>query len=81
MKQLSLLILLALCMQACSYSQPSKKVEMKETNKNNPVYSNHDSSSVNLSEDEWKKILPEDVYYIYPGKKAPNVPLPVHLKL
>ena len=64
MKQLSLLILLALCMQACSYSQPSKKVAMKETNKNNPVYSNNDSSAVNLSEDEWKKILPEDVYYI-----------------
>jgi len=37
---------------------------MKETNKNNPVYSHNDSSSVNLSEDEWKKILPEDVYYI-----------------
>ena len=37
---------------------------MKETNKNNPVYSNNDSSAVNLSEDEWKKILPEDVYYI-----------------
>jgi len=32
--------------------------------KNNPVYSNTDSSSVTLSEDEWKKILPEDVYQI-----------------
>jgi len=64
MKQLSLLILLALFMQACSYSQTSKKPAMKETNKNNPVYSNIDSSSVNLSEDEWKKVLPDDVYYI-----------------
>ena len=32
--------------------------------KTNPVYSNTDSSSVTLSEDEWKKILPEDVYQI-----------------
>ena len=31
---------------------------------NNPVYSNTDSSKVNLSEDEWKKILPADVYQI-----------------
>ena len=37
---------------------------MKEPNKNNPVYSNTDSASVNLSEEEWKKILPEDVYNI-----------------
>nr|WP_245562278.1 peptide-methionine (R)-S-oxide reductase MsrB [Niabella aurantiaca] len=31
---------------------------------NNPVYSRSDSSKINLSEDEWKKILPEEVYYI-----------------
>ena len=37
---------------------------MKEANKNNPVYSNTDTASVNLSEEEWKKILPEDVYNI-----------------
>ncbi len=30
----------------------------------NPVYSKTDSSRVNLSEDEWKKILPKDVYHI-----------------
>ena len=37
---------------------------MDTDNKNNPVYSHSDTSKVNLSEDEWKKILPEDVYYI-----------------
>ena len=37
---------------------------MKESNNNNPVYSNTDTTAVNLSEEEWKKILPEDVYYI-----------------
>jgi peptide-methionine (R)-S-oxide reductase len=29
---------------------------------NNPVYSHNDSSKVNLSNDEWKKMLPGDVY-------------------
>jgi peptide-methionine (R)-S-oxide reductase len=64
MKRLPILVLLALCFQACSYSQTSKKVSMNEPKKNNPVYSQNDSSTVNLTEEEWKKILPEDVYYI-----------------
>jgi peptide-methionine (R)-S-oxide reductase len=33
----------------------------KETN---PVYSNTDTSQVNISEEEWKKMLPADVYNI-----------------
>ena len=37
---------------------------MDSTNKNNPVYSNTDTNQVNLSEEDWKKILPADVYYI-----------------
>lgn len=37
---------------------------MKDSSTNNPVYSNNDSVSVNLSEEEWKKILPEEVYHI-----------------
>lgn len=32
--------------------------------KKNPVYSTTDTSKVVLSEDEWKKILPKDVYNI-----------------
>jgi peptide-methionine (R)-S-oxide reductase len=36
-----------------------------DTKKNeNPSYSHTDSSKVNLSDEEWKKILPEDVYYV-----------------
>ena len=31
---------------------------------NNPVYSRTESKEVTLSEEEWKKILPSDVYYI-----------------
>ncbi|MEO6613067.1 MAG: peptide-methionine (R)-S-oxide reductase MsrB [Chitinophagaceae bacterium] len=34
------------------------------TKEGNPVYSNTDTSKVTMTEEEWKKILPEDVYYI-----------------
>ena len=37
---------------------------MNSANKKNPVYSNSDTSKVNLTEEEWKKILPADVYHI-----------------
>lgn len=37
---------------------------MNNTEKKNPVYSTTDTSKVNMSEDEWKKILPPDVYHI-----------------
>ena len=37
---------------------------MDTSKKNNPVYSTTDSSKVTLSEEEWKKILPSDVFYI-----------------
>jgi peptide-methionine (R)-S-oxide reductase len=64
MKQIIFLLLLAFSVHACS-SQNSKKITMKEPDKNNnSVYSNSDTSQVNLSEDEWKKILPENVYNI-----------------
>ncbi len=33
-------------------------------NANNPVFSKTDSGKVNLSNEEWKKILPGDVYHI-----------------
>ena len=33
-------------------------------NKSNPVYSRTDTKEISLSEDEWKKALPADVYYI-----------------
>lgn len=37
---------------------------MNNAEQKNPVYSRTDSSTVKLSEEEWKKILPADVYYI-----------------
>lgn len=58
----------ALCQQ-CSYSQSSsKKNKMDSTEKksasNNPDYSKTDTSKVVKTEEEWKKILSEDVYYV-----------------
>lgn len=52
--------------QGC-YSQNTssqKKSTMDSSNKKNPVYSNTDTSKVVLSDDEWKKLLPSDVYYV-----------------
>ncbi|AEW02297.1 peptide-methionine (R)-S-oxide reductase [Niastella koreensis] len=59
------LLLLAVIFQQCSYSQSNtpKKVNM-DTSKKNTVYSRTDSSKVNISDEEWRKLLPADVYAI-----------------
>ncbi|MEK7226837.1 MAG: peptide-methionine (R)-S-oxide reductase MsrB [Bacteroidota bacterium] len=60
------LVMLAVLFTRCSPSQ-NKSTTIKTTDmdtKKNPVYSNTDTSAVKMSEEEWKKILPEDVYYI-----------------
>jgi peptide-methionine (R)-S-oxide reductase len=55
-------------LQQCSFSQDNKSKTSKpssmDSNKKNPVYSNTDTSKVNISEDEWKKILKPEVYSI-----------------
>lgn len=57
-----LLAVLATTLQFCTFSQPAKKMSM--SNEKNPVYNNNDSDKVELSNDEWKKILPADVYQV-----------------
>jgi peptide-methionine (R)-S-oxide reductase len=57
-----LTISVAVLFQQCSSSE-SNSFSM-ETKKNNPVYSNSDTNKVTLTEEEWKKILPQDVFYI-----------------
>lgn len=71
-----LLMLLAAGLQQCSYSQNNTSKEksttkMENTDKKaeatkpgNTVYSKTDTSKVVLTEEEWKKILPKDVYYV-----------------
>jgi peptide-methionine (R)-S-oxide reductase len=60
--------LIAVIFQNCTDSQASNKQKLSDMNSekkdNNPVYSRSDSSQVNLSDDQWKKILPNDVYNI-----------------
>lgn len=60
--------LLFILLQENSFSQNNSpnnnSTKMDTSKKNNPIYSNTDSSKVALSEEEWKKILPSDVFYI-----------------
>lgn len=69
LEKIIIFILACSVFQQCSYSQqtPSKiviKDTMDDKKTNNPVYSHTDTSSVKLSEEEWKKILPANVYQI-----------------
>jgi peptide-methionine (R)-S-oxide reductase len=75
MKSIKTIILIALAafLQQCSYSQnhspnPNTKMDSTDNKKSstevNPVYSHTDTSKVVMTEEEWKKVLPKDVYYI-----------------
>ncbi len=64
-------VLAIICMglfQQCSHSQNNSTknttLKMDTTKKNNPVYSTTDSTRVVMTDEEWKKILPADVFYI-----------------
>ena len=37
---------------------------MSDTVKKHPLYSHNDTSKLNISDDEWRKYLPEEVFYI-----------------
>ncbi|MFM2326347.1 MAG: peptide-methionine (R)-S-oxide reductase MsrB [Bacteroidota bacterium] len=42
----------------------NRKVNMDNSKKSNPVFSTTDTEKVNISNEEWKKFLPKDVYEI-----------------
>ncbi len=66
MKLLAMIALSTFVIQGC-YSQNTqqKQTKMDSLQKNNnPVYSRTDKSKVALKEEEWKKILSPEVYYI-----------------
>jgi peptide-methionine (R)-S-oxide reductase len=46
----------------CSSAQKNNKVSMEH--QNNPYYSRTDTAHLNVSNEEWKKILPKEVYNI-----------------
>ncbi|WP_114790256.1 peptide-methionine (R)-S-oxide reductase MsrB [Niabella yanshanensis] len=63
-----LLILVSVCciFQQCQSQTKSSnpKDTIKMNKENNPVYSRTDTSKVSISNEEWQKVLPEDIYYI-----------------
>jgi len=63
-----LLILLSVCCVFQQCQSQTKSSNSKDTTKmdkdNNSVYSRTDTSKVKISNEEWQKVLPEDVYYI-----------------
>jgi peptide-methionine (R)-S-oxide reductase len=59
-----LIILLCIALfQGCSQSGQKFK-QHKMENKKNSIYSKTDTSQVDLPEEEWKKMLPSDVYQV-----------------
>jgi peptide-methionine (R)-S-oxide reductase len=66
------IILLALLLQQCTYSQQPKQLKSNNMDtvkkENNPAYSRSDTSSVDLPNEQWKKILPQDIYQVARGK-------------
>jgi peptide-methionine (R)-S-oxide reductase len=59
---------LALSLQYCTYSQSASNVKNSHMDsmksKQNPVYSHQDTSEVKLTDDQWKAILPAEVFRI-----------------
>jgi peptide-methionine (R)-S-oxide reductase len=46
----------------------SNKKSVSNMHPENPYYSRTDTTPVNISDEEWKKVLPEDVYYVARNK-------------
>src|SRR6201994_1453500 len=59
MKQLFIVTVLVLCGVFVSKAQPGKE---NASHAKNPYYSNTDTKHLNVSNAEWKKILPPDLY-------------------
>ena len=63
-----LIVLFAGLIQQCSYSQSdssaTKNETMDNTEKKHPLYSRTDTTKVNVSDKEWEKILPKNVFHI-----------------
>ncbi|MBS1509431.1 MAG: peptide-methionine (R)-S-oxide reductase MsrB [Bacteroidetes bacterium] len=59
-------VMMACIFTACNNNTTTKNKEtnMDSSQKHNPVFSTTDTTKVNLTDAEWKKILPEEVYEI-----------------
>jgi peptide-methionine (R)-S-oxide reductase len=63
MKSWTFIIIATISWYGC-YSQTDKQITMDTIKKDNPVYSKTDSSKVTLDNEQWKKVLSPEVYYI-----------------
>ncbi|MFT3703564.1 MAG: peptide-methionine (R)-S-oxide reductase MsrB [Agriterribacter sp.] len=62
-----IMLLAPMLFYQCTFSQGSKKkqdAEVPQPANKSSVYSRTDTSKVNLSDEEWRKALPQDVYNI-----------------
>lgn len=60
-------VLLAFSMQCCSsFSQQTNEIKTStmDSLKKSGAYSHTDTTQVNMSDDEWKKVLPKDIYNV-----------------
>lgn len=71
MKNLFIMILMTFSLQQCAHKkvdltkQPTQSTKMEDnTHANNPYYSRTDRTKLHVSNEEWKKILPPEVYAI-----------------
>jgi peptide-methionine (R)-S-oxide reductase len=70
MKNLLILTFMTFFLQHCAQKkvdltkQPQEKTMEDNAHKNNPYYSRTDKTKLNVSNEEWKKILPAEVYAI-----------------
>ncbi len=70
MKNVVFFILISLFLQQCAHkkvdlTKPQQQTTMEDnTHTNNPYYSRTDKTKLNVSNAEWKKILPAEVYAI-----------------
>ena len=65
-------LIIAKVLASCQHPQSKNTYQMADHSKN-PAYSRTDSTSVSLSDNEWKKLLPDEVYRIAreKGTEAP----------
>jgi peptide-methionine (R)-S-oxide reductase len=59
-----LFLIIATVLFNCCHTETEKKNTMDSAKKNNPAYSKSDSGEVVSNDDEWKKILSPEVYYV-----------------
>jgi peptide-methionine (R)-S-oxide reductase len=64
MKIATILLIGTLSGISCSYSQSKKENNMEKNSAKHPVYSRTDTGKVEVSNDQWKKVLSPEVYQV-----------------